>query len=53
MECKKDRCALTEIHPNTTVSIACDCECYFKGRKDAATKTYLKRYPKIMKACGF
>ena len=52
MECKKGKCALSEIYPNTNANIACDCECYFETQQDLLNH-YRKQYPIIMKDCGF
>ena len=52
MECKKDKCALQLAHPKSNASLACDCDCYFK-EEPSHIKMYIKRFPTIMKNCGF
>jgi hypothetical protein len=51
MECKKDKCALSEIYPKTNASIACDCDCYFEYEPQMIPK-YKKKFPTEMKKCG-
>lgn len=51
--CKKDKCALSLIYPNTSANIACDCDCYFKEDGLKYKEKYIKQHPEEMEECGF